>query len=55
MSVVRKLTAKIIREAPLAEGSSYYVMEGRSRSSLRGFGIRVYRTKKELRGRRPAR
>ena len=47
MSVVPQLTAKIVREAPFANGSSYYVMEGRSRRSLRGFGVRVYRTKKE--------
>lgn len=48
MSVVSKLTAKIVRETPFAAGSSYYVMEGRGRRSLRGFGIRVYRTKKEF-------
>ncbi len=47
MAIVPKLTAKIVREAPFATGSSYYLMEGRSRRSLRGFGIRVYRTKKE--------
>ena len=47
MAIVPKLTARIVREVPLATGSSYYVMEGRSRRSLRGFGVRVYRTKKE--------
>ena len=47
MAIVPKLTAKIVREAQFATGSSYYLMEGRSRRSLRGFGIRVYRTKKE--------
>ncbi len=47
MPIVPQLTAKIVREARFANGSSYYVMEGKSRRSLRGFGIRVFRTKKE--------
>ncbi len=45
--VVPQLTPRIVQEAPFAGKSSYYVMEGRSRRSLRGFGIRVYKTKKE--------
>ena len=47
MAIVSRLTAKTVRQAPFAHGNSYYIMEGRSRRSLRGFGIRVYRTKKE--------
>ncbi len=46
MAIVPRLTRKLIDRAAFAAKNPYYIMEGGSPRSLRGFGVRVHRSQK---------